>query len=346
MTAIPLWTPRIGGSPDFVRGIARFSGIDSYHPDPILTDIFREGDPQFQKSLGEFLFPVVDVGAPYIRIPIHGGGEQYLRHNTERGLRAPHTEISDTVSTRTFGYADWGVKGGLDFREIELSEAAFRRRELLVQLLSEALRVDQEVIRFDLLADANFPASHVVDLTGSEWNLAGGDSAGDLEAALDVLRVTHPWVQPEHVELVMTFAVKRACLLDPTYLAAKGSIEFRKATLSEWISYAAADFVRVEVGDLLVKTDPNASEAALWGETAFLKIVDQDKQFVDENRGRRSFAAEHRFNGGVVQGLVGVQGAQGFVDLDRSTEWILADRRTRQFVHNYNRAVKLTNMVG
>lgn len=333
---IPLWTPRIGNA-DFVRGVARFSGLDSWHPDPVLTDIFREGDPQFSASMGDFLFPTVNVGSPFIRIPIHGGGEQYQRHKTARGLRAPHTEIQDTISTRTFGYADFGVKGGLDFREMEFSEPAFRRRENLVFLLAEALRIDQEVIRFDLMADAFFPAGHVVDLTGSEWNAAGGDSAGDLAAAVAVLQTTHPWVQPEHLELVMTFAVKRAALLDPTYLAAKGGIEFRKATLAEWISYAADDFIGVNVGDILVKEDPNATEAVLWGEVAFLKITDGDKQFVDENRGRRSFAAQHNFNAGRV--------AQGWTDEDRTTEWIPADLRTRQFVHNYNRAVKLINMV-
>lgn len=335
---IPLWTPRIGGEGSgLVRGIARFSGLDAYQPDPVLTDVFREGDPQFRQSFGDFLFPRVNVGRPFIRIPIHGGGEQYIRHRTERGLRAKHTEIQDTVTTRTFGFSRFGVKAGLDFLEVEFAEPAFRRRENLVFLLSEALRIDQEVIRQELLADANWPATHVIDLTGSEWNAVGGDSAGDLAAGIAVIQTAHPWVQPEDLELVLTFAAKEAALADPTYIAAKASIEFRQATLAEWTSYAANRFERVSVGDLLVKSDINAAEAVLWGEVAVLKIHDNAKQFVTEQRGSRIFARQHDFNGGTV--------ATGWVDQDRTTEWIPAELRARQYVHDYTTGVVFRNMV-
>ena len=142
----------------FPTGVTEFSGIDTTHPDPEMTDIFREGDPQYGQSVGDLLFPAVDVGAPRIRIPIHDGGEQYIRHRTERGWRQPHTEIETEVSSREFGYARFGVKAGLDFDEARLSEAAFRVRERKARLLNVALRLDQEVIRSELVADANFPA--------------------------------------------------------------------------------------------------------------------------------------------------------------------------------------------
>lgn len=313
-----------------------YSGLDAYVPDPFLTSLLRDGDPQFQTPFGEFLFPSLAVGRPFIRIPIHGGGEQYIRHRTERGLRAPHTEVQDTVTTRLFGWSSFGVKAGLDDRDTQYSEAAFRRREMLIFLMDEALRVDQEVIRQELLADANWPAGHVIDLTGSEWDAVGGNSAADLRAAELVIQAAHPWVQPEHLELVMTFVAKEAALADPTYLAAKASIEFRQASLPEWISYAAARYQRVSVGELLVKADINAAATNLWGEVAVLKIVDGAKQFVDEMRGSRVFAREHRFSGGTV--------SSSWRDADRTTNWMAVDRQSRNYVHDYTTAVKLTNM--
>jgi hypothetical protein len=335
---IPLWSPRFDAAGGLAPGdIVCFSGIDSWHPDPELTDALREGDPQFTRSLGEFMFPPFNVGSPYIRIPVHGGGQQYLRHRTERGLRAPHTEIQDSVSTRTFGMSDFGVKAGLDFRETELAEATFRRMEFLVALMDEALRIDQEVIRFELLADANWPAGHVLDRTGSEWNSVGGDTAADLAAGLAVIKAAHPWVRYEHLELVMTYDAEEAALQDPTYLASRTGIEYGQASLEDWTRYTARRLQSVNVGDLLVKSDVNSAAAVLWGETAFLKINDDAKVNVSEARGRRIFAREHRMNGGRVAGM--------WVDQDRTTEWRAADRRMRQVVHDYSTAVKFTNVV-
>lgn len=330
----PLMTPRLAAAGG---GIVRFAGLDGYHPDPVLTDILREGDPQFRTSFGEFLFPSLGVGRPFIRIPVHSGGEQYIRHRTERGRRAPHTEVQDTVSTRLFGWADFGVKAGLDDRDTQFSEAAFRRLEMLIFLMDEALRIDQEVIRQELLADANWPAGHVIDLAGSEWDDVGGDSAGDLRAGEAVIQAAHPWVQPEDLELVLTFVAKEAALQDPTYLASKASIEFRQASLEEWVSYAARRYARVSVGELLVKADINATETNLWGEVAVLKIHDEAKTFVDEMRGSRIFARDHRFSGGQV--------SASWDDRDRTTRWMSVDRASRQYVHDYSTAVKFINMV-
>jgi hypothetical protein len=328
----PITTTGIGRG-----GTMSFAGADAHMPDPILTDILREGDPQFSESFGEMVFPSLNVGRPFIRIPVHGGGEQYIRHRTERGPKAKHTEIMDTVSSRTFGWARFGVKAGLDDIDTEFSEAAFRRMEMLLFLLDEALRVDQEVIRQELLAVANWPGGHAINITGSEWDFAGGDSAGDLRAAEAVIKAAHPWVQPEHLELVLTFAAKEAALQDPTYLAARTSINYFQASLEDWTSYAAARYQSVRVGELLVKDDINATETELWGERAVLKIHDAAKRFVDEERGSRIFAREHRFTAGQV--------SSSWRDEDRTTNWMAVDRQNLQVVHDFTTAVLLYNMV-
>lgn len=333
----PLLTPRLAAAAISGDYVTRLSGLDGYHPDPVLTDILREGDPQFRTSFGEFLFPALSVGRPYIRIPVHSGGEQYIRHRTERGRRVPHTEVQDTVSTRLFGWSDFGVKAGLDDRDTQFSQAAFRRLEQLMFLMDEALRVDQEVIRQELLADANWPAGHVIDLTGSEWNAVGGDSAGDLKAAEAVIQAAHPWVQPEDLELTITFVVKEAALRDPTYLASRTGISYQQATLADWTAAIAGRYARVSVGELLVKADINSAETPLWGEVAVLKITDEAKQFVDEMRGSRVFARQHQFSGG--------DASRSWRDEDRTTNWMAVGRQTRQYVHDYTTACKLINMV-
>jgi hypothetical protein len=228
------------------------------------------------------------------------------RYNTLRAPRTPYREITFGYNWRTVDLEHYGLSAVLS--EEELWAMGFNPNHRVTAVdhqahVAQAMLLDGEMEMIEMITDPATYAGpgHSADLAGGqEWNVAGGDLAGNFRTVIEALRdatgmgrsVLTAWMPYDALE---------AALQDTDFLESRvGTVlAAQHPTLDDLENYLKIDIETDGETSLEYVDDTATTETRAWGANC-LVYVDPKKtktrQVSGRIGGRKNFGRVYRLN--------------------------------------------------
>lgn len=316
-------------------GQLQAAAVDTHQVVVPMSTAIELGTPQVSMArwFGQIVMPELPRQTWKVQVP--SWGDEHLDvYETERGWGADRERADFVLATVEYEMERHGLENGVDVDLLTIVDAGFRLQFRAVNFSRNGVDLSLERRKAILLGETtNYAASHTVDLTGSEWNAAGGDSKSDIEAGITQLESANPGFHRRHMRLALTEDAWAAAQEDPTWLAIRANFtDIHPDPVEAYRQYLGV--LSVDVGDANVR-NAAGTVVSMWGQIAILWIDPTVVGELDDEWGTAVFSRLH----------VGQQQVFGpYFENRNTTQWWPYDRRMLPILHNNDAAYLMHDM--